>query len=628
MLDGPRLPRFSQIQTGQADIQLCARNGSYYWPDPNILLTHPLRCKMNRFLLITLFYFFSATGHSIPPPASDVFKFAAKPVVPNALVLTWDINPGFFLYKDRFRILESSDGEFQLGEIHYPKATQKIDHQGKIIPIYRHKVILPLSVLGNQAGESLFNVGFQGCADDGFCYPPETKTLKLSFNDKRELMDVSVEDETPPVVYNGIAPEEHDALRQLFYTHNWSLIFLSFFGFGLLLSFTPCVLPMIPVLSGIILGQGKKLSTHKSFLLSLSYILSMATTYAIVGAVVALMGSNLQLVMQSPWAIGSLSIIFILLALSMFEFYDLRLPNAWQTKLSKLSHSKAGGYYLGAAIMGCLSTLILSPCVTAPLIGALGYIANTGDVARGSLALFFMGLGMGTPLLLIGTSAGEWVPKTGEWMHTIKAFFGLLLLAVAIQLLSRILPPVLTMGLWASLLIFTGIYSGALAHARSNQDKFRQGVGIITLIYGILILIGASQGSRNPLQPLVQQTSAAAATEAHPPLNTVSAVKQALLQAKGRVVLVDFYADWCESCKQIEATMLKDPDVRQALKNMVVVKVDVTQNNSETHALLKDFAVVAPPTFVFYNSKGEELNQLRLVGEVSAKTLMKTLDRM
>jgi thiol:disulfide interchange protein DsbD len=337
------------------------------------------------------------------------------------------------------------------------------------------------------------------------------------------------------------------------------------------------------------------------------------------------MGSNLQLVMQSPWAIASFSIIFILLALSMFEFYDLRLPSAWQTKLSKLSHSKAGGYYLGAAIMGCLSTLILSPCVTAPLIGALGYIANTGDVARGSLALFFMGLGMGTPLLLIGTSAGKWVPKTGEWMHTIKAFFGLLLLAVAIQLLGRILPPVLTMGLWASLLIFTGIYSGALTHARSNQDKFRQGVGIITLIYGILILIGASQGSHNPLQPLAPQTSVAAT---HPTFNTVSAVKQALLEAKGKPVLVDFYADWCESCKQIEATTLKDPDVRQALDNIVMIKVDVTQNNSETRALLKDFDVVAPPTFIFYNRNGVELSQLRLVGEVSSKILMETLQRM
>ncbi len=583
---------------------------------------------MKRFMLITLFCFFSAAGHSAPPPASDVFKFSANPVDPNALVLTWDIKPGFFLYKDRFRIPEPSDGAFQLGEIHYPKATQKMDHQGKLIPIYRHKVILPLSVLGNQAGETLFDVGFQGCADDGFCYPPETKTLKLSFNDKRELMGVSVESETPPELYKDAVSDEHDALQRLFYTHNWALIFLSFFGFGLLLSFTPCVLPMIPVLSGIILGQGKKLSTHKSFLLSLSYILSMATTYAIVGAVVALMGSNLQLVMQSPWAIAAFSIVFVLLSLSMFEFYDLRLPSAWQTKLSKLSHSKAGGYYLGAAIMGCLSTLILSPCVTAPLIGALGYIANTGDVARGSLALFFMGLGMGTPLLLIGTSAGKWVPKTGEWMHTIKAFFGLLLLAVAIQLLSRILPPVLTMGLWASLLIFTGIYSGALTHARSNRDKFSQGVGIITLIYGILILIGASQGSHNPLQPLVPHTSAATVAAAHPSFTTVAGVKEALLRAKGKPVLVDFYADWCESCKQIEATTLKDPGVRQALENMVMIKVDVTQNNSETRALLKDFDVVAPPTFIFYNRNGDELTQLRIAGEVSVKTLMKKLQRM
>ena len=583
---------------------------------------------MKRILLILLVCFFSVASHSTPPPpAAEVFQLSAKRIDPNAFLLTWNIKPGFFLYKERFQFPKTNEGAFQLGEIHYPKALNKTDRNGKMILIYRHQVSFLISVLGDQSGESSFKINYQGCADDGFCYPPETGVLKLSFNDKQELIDVSVESNVAsPEPQSDTLAEEHGDLEQLFYTNSWVLIFLSFFGFGLLLSFTPCVLPMIPVLSGIILGQGKKLSTHKSFLLSLSYILSMATTYAIVGAIVAMMGSNLQIVMQSPLAISTFAVIFVLLALSMFEFYDLRLPSAWQTKLSKLSHSKAGGYYLGAAIMGCLSTLILSPCVTAPLIGALGYIANTGDVARGSLALFFLGLGMGTPLLLIGTSAGKWVPKTGEWMHTIKAFFGLLLLAVAIQLIGRILPPVLTMGLWASLLIFTGIYSGALNHARTNQDKFRQGVGIITLIYGVLILIGASQGSHNPLQPLVQQTSTAVvSTTESTRLSSLAAVKRALLAAKGHPVLIDFYAEWCESCKQIETTTLKNPRVITALENVVFLKVDVTKNNDETRALLKYFNVVAPPTFIFYNRNGSELTKMRLVGEVSADSLIKRL---
>lgn len=589
---------------------------------------------MKPFFLFFILIVSSILGHTAPPPpASDVFKLTAKSIDPNAFVLEWAIKPGFFLYKDRIHMIELPDNNFHLADTRFPKALKKTDSQGKAVRIYRNTLTLPVSVLGNQAGEALLKVCFQGCADDGFCYPPQTEQIKLAINDKHELINAAVEPVSNSPTLKAMMVDSGSPLHQLFSTHNWPLIFLSFFGLGLLLAFTPCVLPMIPVLSGIIIGQGKILSTHKAFLLSLSYVLSMAVTYSIIGATIALIGSNLQVAMQSPWAIGSFSFIFILLALSMFGFFELRLPSAWQTKLSQLSHSKAGGYYIGAAIMGCLSTLILSPCVTAPLIGALGYIASTGDIARGSVALFFMGLGMGTPLLVIGTSAGTLVPKAGSWMEVVKAFFGILLLGVAIDLLTRIVPAVASMGMWATLLIFTGIFAGALTRAHSNQAKFQQGIGIISLVYGVLILIGASQGSHNPLQPLLQTTASTTAitTQINTHIKTVKTLaemKLALADAKGSPVLVDFYADWCATCQHIEATTLKDPDVIKALTHFVFLKVDITENNSESLTLLSYFNVVAPPTFIFYNANGEEQVDLRLVGEVSSKILLNVLGKI
>lgn len=585
---------------------------------------------MKRMLWLSFLFCISMTAHTAPPPAEDVFKLTANVQDPNTLTLKWKVKPGFFLYRDRVHLVSPAEENYSLGDLRYPKALKKTDQQGKIVRIYRNEMTLPVAVLGSQAGEGLLNVCFQGCSNEGFCYPPQTTQLKLTINDKHELLSVAIENQPITPSFTEMS-DNTNQLKQLFSTRNWALIFLSFFGLGLLLSFTPCVLPMIPVLSGIIIGQGKHLSTHKAFLLSLSYVLSMAATYAVIGATIALVGSNLQVALQTPWAVGSFSIIFILLALSMFGFYNLQLPSSWQTKLSKLSHSKAGGYYLGAAIMGCLSTLILSPCVTAPLIGALGYIASTGDVARGSLALFFLGLGMGTPLLIIGTSAGKWIPKAGAWMDIIKSFFGLLLLAVAIELLGRILPSTLTMGLWASLLIFTGIYAGALAHADSNQDKFRQGVGIISLVYGILILIGASQGNQNPLQPLLLQPLSKPGTTELINYATVKTLTDAqhelaLAQAKGIPVVLDFYADWCATCQHIEATTLKNPDVKLALSHVIFLKIDVTENNNASHALMNYFNVIAPPTFIFYDAEGTEQTHQRLVGDISAHELMNKLE--
>ena len=591
---------------------------------------------MKHILLVFIFFIFSTMAHTTPtpPPASAVFTLEAHAIDPNTFALQWEVKPGFFLYRHRIKFIEQPNERFHLTAPQFPKAINKTDPKGHTVKIYRHTLTLSVNVLAESSGEGLFQVSYQGCADDGFCYPPETKQVKLSFDDKRGLIAINIEQHPIKPLAALIMTNHTESLHQLLSSHHWGLIFLSFFGFGLLLAFTPCVLPMIPVLSGIILGQNKTTSTYRSFLLSLSYVLGMAATYAMIGAIVALMGNNLQIAMQLPWVIASFSCMFILLALSMFGFYNLQLPASWQTKLSTLSHSKAGGHYVGALIMGCLSTLILSPCVTPPLVGALGYIAQTGDVLRGCFTLFFLGLGMGTPLLLIGTSAGIWVPKTGAWMNTIKAFFGLLLLAVSIDLFSRILPAIVIMGMWSSLLIFSGVYAGALSHAKSNPEKFRQSVGILSLIYGILILIGMSKGSHNPLQPLLQPISSNTSTGSiHPDarvFKTLAEVKQALILAhtKGTPAIIDFYADWCATCQQIETTTLQDPEIQTALSAFMFIKIDVTGNNQASRALFDYFNVVAPPTFIFYNANGKELNPLRLVGEISPTMLLDSMNNL
>ncbi|CEG58194.1 protein-disulfide reductase DsbD [Legionella fallonii] len=583
---------------------------------------------MKKWLLFSLIYFTTAITHANPLPAAEVFQVEVKKVDPNTFVIDWHVKPDYFLYSDRIKLVPQSDSTIHLGTLRFPQSLKKTDKQGHAYEVYRNQLSVPVGVLGVKPGEALLNLYFQGCSDDGFCYPPEVKQIKLSIDNDLALSEVTLEKN---IAKEEPAPKEQgDEISQIFTTHGWAMILLIFFGFGLLLAFTPCILPMVPVLSGIIVGHGKTVTTRKAFFLSLSYVLSMSITYAIFGAVAALLGANLQISMQSPWVISIFSLIFILLALSMFGFYEFKLPNSWQSKIAGSSRTQRGGHYIGAAIMGCLSTLILSPCVTAPLIGVLTYIAQTQNILLGSITLFVLSLGMGTPLLLIGTSAGKWLPETGSWMNAVKAFFGILLLAIAIYLMARILPAEITMALWACLLIFSGIYAGALTHSITNQDKFMQGIGIILLGYGLLILIGVSMGSTNPLQPL---TSVHAESNTSIPVRitqkqTIESIEQAIAEAKDTPVMLDFYADWCASCKIMEATTLKNTSVKKALSHFNVIKIDVTDNNANNKAIMNHFKIIAPPTFLFFDSHGKELNRLKLVGEVDAKKFLSVLKQV
>lgn len=581
---------------------------------------------MKKWLLFSILWLNALISFATPLPASEVFKLETKRVDPNTFVLTWEVKPGYFLYSDRIKLTEAKTNN-PIGDIRFPQPEKKIDHLGREYTVYRNKVSLPVSILGEQPGETLINLHYQGCADDGFCYPPETKELKLTIDKHLALNQVDFESATDkPTQTAAIDKSEAAAAEPMVQPHRIMLL-LTFYGLGLLLAFTPCVLPMVPVLSGIIVGHSETMSTRKAFFLSLNYVLGMALTYAIAGALIATLGSNLQIAMQTPWAIGFFSLLFVMLALSMFGFYELRLPVSWQARLAGASRSQSGGHYFSAAIMGCLSTLILSPCVTAPLIGALGYIANTGEVFIGALALFCLGLGMGTPLLLIGTSAGKWLPRAGHWMNSVKAFFGVLLLAVAIYLLARILPEIVTMLLWASLLVFTGVFCGALDSSPTPYEKFQRAFGILLLAYGLIMLAGAAMGNHNPLQPLQSnyQINQSLQPINEQTLKTMNEVDAAILAAKGKPILLDFYADWCASCKVMEATVFQEPDVRAALQKIQVLRIDLTENSLEQKALLKRFNVIAPPTFVFLDQQGQEIQDKRLVGEVSSAEFLRNV---
>lgn len=582
---------------------------------------------MKKWLLLFIGCFVTIIGYAIPTQSAELFKVNVALVDPNTFAVNFQIKPEHFLYYDRIKLASTNKSNIQLGTVRLPPPQSKTDKRGQTYSIYRNHLSIPVAILGIKPGDASLQLSYQGCSDSGFCYPPQEKTIQLVIDEKLALSQVHLIQ--PQIESTSTTITESEGINKIFMSHNWVLILTTFYGLGLLLAFTPCILPMVPVLSGIIIGHGKNITTSKAFFLSLSYVLSMSLTYAIVGAVVALLGANLQISMQSPWSIGFFSLIFVLLALSMFGFYEFKLPQSWQAKIGGTSRTQRGGHYFGAAIMGCLSTLILSPCVTAPLIGVLTYIAQTKNILLGCLTLFVLGLGMGTPLLLIGTSAGRWLPETGSWMNTIKSLFGIVFIAVAIMLLSRITPANISMVLWASLLIFSGIYCGALTYSATNREKFTQGAGLILLIYGILILIGASMGSTNPLQPL---TPSQAATTTLPIKtkreHTLNEIKQEIIAARGKPVMLDFYADWCTACKVMEATTFQAPNIRTLLEQFTVIKVDVTANNSRDKAILNYFNVVAPPTFIFFDAQGRQHDELQIVGELSSEDFLNVLKRI
>ena len=562
--------------------------------------------------------------------ADEAFVFTAEIENPNTLRAHWDITKGYYLYRDKFKFeLKDADG-IAIGTINMPAGQEKVDESfGKMV-VYHDAVdiLIPL-VRDNLEPTNITLVAkYQGCAEKGFCYPPQSKDMPLSLP-KATQASLPVNAAAPASTTNNgdTFISEQDQIAGSLASGNTLLTIITFFGFGLLLAFTPCVFPMIPILSSIIIGQGDKITTRRAFTMSLVYVLAMALTYTVAGVIAGLFGQNLQAAFQNPWVLSTFSLVFVALAFSMFGFYDIQMPNFVQSKLTELSNKQQGGTLIGVAIMGLLSALIVGPCVAAPLAGALIYIGQTGDAVLGGVALFALSLGMGAPLIAIGTSAGKLLPRAGTWMDAVKGVFGVLMLAVAIWMLERIVPVAVSMGMWAVLLIVSGIYMGAIepiAEGKSGWSKLWKGLGLVSLVYGILLLIGVASGGKDVLEPLsgLSVGSGAGGTAvAHKELQFKrvkgldqldAAIKSA--NAQGKMVMLDLYADWCVSCKEMEKYTFSDPKVQAALENMVLLQADVTDNDDVDQALLKKFGLIGPPSIMFFDLQGQERRPYRQVG--------------
>ena len=538
------------------------------------------------------------------------------------VALKWEIAPGYYLYREQFAVAAAGaplPAEFPAGRM------IRDEFFGDVEVLYgsaRTWVEPP-------PGAETLQVGYQGCAEDGICYPPTTWTVTLASLAAAPPGSTAAAAADPGRGAPAGPVSESDRLAALISGGALPAVLAVFFGIGLLLAFTPCVLPMVPILSGLIVGQGPELTTRKAFTLSAIFVLAMALTYTVAGVVVAMLGHNLQATFQNPAVLIGFSIVFVALALSMFGFYELQVPAGLQTRMMAMSNRQQSGTWLGAGAMGVFSALIVGPCVAAPLAAALIVIGTTGDPVRGGAALFALSLGMGAPLLAFGASAGKLLPKAGPWMETIKNLFGLLLLGVAVWMLERIVPPASALALWAGLSFLAAVFLGALEPLPRDAGPGRRmakGLGLMGLLYGAVLLVGAAAGGGSLWQPLAGIRAAAPGAQAvaaaeFRTVKSLADVERELARANaaGRTVMLDFYADWCVDCKRMERYTFPEPAVQAALDGKVLLKADVTANDAEDRELMNHFGVFGPPAILFFGTGGDELRGYRLLGYVPAQ---------
>jgi thiol:disulfide interchange protein DsbD len=572
-------------------------------------------------------------------PVDQAFKLAVKAIDKDTLQASFTIAENYYLYRDKIKFSVKGGGA-SIDAVTLPQGEIKIDPNFGNTEVYHQSFPATIKLKREGSGELAVSLAaaYQGCSEKGVCYPPVQKTIALTLP---TAAAASVEAVRQPAAAPGAETaksveaqgNESSRIGALFKGGSFWLIMASFFGFGLLLALTPCVFPMIPILSGIIVGQGHALTKSRAFGLSLAYVLGMAITYAAVGVAAGMSGTLLSSALQNPWVLGGFALIFVALAFSMFGFYELQMPNFIQSRFTEASNRVGGGGMAGTFAMGALSAVIVGPCVAAPLAGALLYIGQTGDMVLGGSALFSLALGMGAPLLLVGVSAGALLPRAGGWMEAVKSFFGVLLLGMAIWLVSPVISPVVHMLLWAGLLIVSAIYMHAidpLPQPASGFAKFWKGVGVVALIIGVALLIGVLSGSRDMLQPLSGLRAEAKAASVESPrferVKNVAELESRLKQASGKVVMLDFFADWCVSCKELERFTFGDAKVRVRLRDVVLLQADVTANSEDDKALLKKFGLFGPPGIVFFDKNGKELSDARVIGYEPPEKFIATLD--
>lgn len=578
-------------------------------------------------LLLCLLSFFARAAEFLPP--DQAFQPSIRALDGDTIEVRFDIAPGYYLYRDKFRFGIEPEG-LRLGTASLPKGKEKQDETFGKVEVFTKQVAIRVPVERNISGilPVTLKITSQGCAEGGICYPPHVQTRRV------ELPDPA----STPKAAAAPTGDESGRIAQLLQHADFWLVLVSFFGFGLLLSLTPCVLPMLPILSGIIVNAGREahgISHARGFALSLAYVLGMATTYAAAGVAAALTGTLLSTAFQTPWALGGFALVFVALAFSMFGFYELQMPAFLQSKVSAEALHFRRGSLPALAIMGALSALIVGPCVAAPLAGALLYIGQSGDALLGGTALFTMALGMGAPLLLIGLSAGTLLPKAGPWMESVKKAFGFILLGTALWLISPFLPPALETAGWGLLLIIPALLMGAYRRLPktgvSGPQRVLKLLGVAMLIAGSLLLVNAFSGGKS-----VPELFAAFSGDRqrgiskHLPFTTLRTVAEVEARAKaaGQPVMLDFYADWCITCKEMERKTFSDPKVQQALAGWTLLRVDVTANNADDKALLARFKLFGPPGIIFFDRTGNEITSSRVVGFQSAEVFLSSLQAL
>ncbi|HEX5329861.1 protein-disulfide reductase DsbD [Sulfuricurvum sp.] len=593
------------------------------------------------FLLISLNVW--AVGFLQP---DEAFKPSAKMVDSKTIGVEMIMGDQIHIYADKLKVedADKKDG------IDFKSVTmvEPIELDGE--RVYESSPAIRIALLKTKelSGEKKVKIklSYQGCSSAGLCYEPMEKTLEVTLDASKVPMSESSVLKAPAVETKAIdvaaspAPKaevkesETDQIAGVIKGGSLWFIILSFFGFGLLLALTPCVFPMIPIISSVILAQGKGMGTKRAFLLSLVYVLSMAVAYTIAGVLAGLFGANLQAAFQTPWIITAFALIFVLLSLSMFDVYELQIPNFIQSRLSKLGSQRSG--VIGIAIMGFLSALIVGPCVAAPLAGALIYIGQTGDALLGGVALFSLSIGMGIPLLIVGTTSGRFMPKPGMWMDVIKAVFGVMLLGIAIWMMGRVLDENTTLLLWGGLAVFVAINMNALeplgVHPSWSSRANVKALGFMILLYGISLLVGGMAGAKNilhPLDPFISQAQAATiSVKEHKKFEKITSIEELnaiLAENKGKRVMVDFYADWCTACKELEEKTFSDEGVKTAMDSYVLVQVDLTANDEASRAISSKFGIFGPPAILFFDENGTRQKDADIVGFKEPQEFIKHL---